>query len=415
MVHAIKLTWKLGFGLLNERQSGKLHALVEAGYVIGSLLFTIGCVFFFPVDWIEDYVIGCRFFEIGSVVFAVLTLYTELDRYIARHQKEETQRVVTKRELLEAFLYCMGSFIFLVGTFLFDPPFVESLSSAFNAPKSHIENTAAILFMLGSFMFAFGSYVNALCIFEAPRMFRTLLLHVTTFYMFGGLLFIAGTMGYVEAFEPNLVQKWVSTWFYLIGCLFYVAGSFGSFVSTVARQQVHWERLQAREWRKQRKLARLLGKARSAVPGALKAVTGKRRPKAKETDHTRFEDEEEEEDGDGDFHLEDLGDAEDLEMDVDVEEAVERLAGEFAHGEEDAFAAFWRAMSSAGASPGTPSGVRPTTPAGSHQMTSSGSRPAQSPGNLSAAPAFPAAPPAATTTTEACKEDLDMASTGGSA
>merc|ERR1712232_1163073 len=104
---------------------------------------------------------------------------------------------VTKRELVEQLLYCAGSVVFLVGTFLFDPPFVEAFSHILQVPESNVENAAAVFFMVGSFMFSFGSYVNALSIFEAPSMFRRHLISITTAYMFGGLFFIAGTMGYV--------------------------------------------------------------------------------------------------------------------------------------------------------------------------------------------------------------------------
>lgn len=267
MVHAIKLGWKIGFGLLSEHVAARAHALLEAGYLIGSLLFTVGTLFFFPLEGLEDFVVGCRFYEVGSVVFALLTGYSELDRWHARRQDS---RDVTKRELLEQMLYCAGSFVFLVGTFFFDPPCVDTLSELLSISKSHIENTAALLFMVGSFMFSLGAYVNALSIFEAPRMFRRHLVIVTSSYMFGGLLFIAGTMGYVEAFEPNLKLRWCATWFYLVGCLFYVNGSGLSFISTVARNQVRFERIQDQEQEKNRRLARLLSRATSALPRAFK-------------------------------------------------------------------------------------------------------------------------------------------------
>jgi len=252
MVHAIKLSWKLGCGQLSEHRAARCHALVEAGYLIGSLLFTIGTVYFFPIEGFEDFVLGCRFYEVGSVVFAGLTGYSELDRLHARRHGDPSERTVTNRELLEQVLYCAGSFVFLVGTFFFDPTCISGLSALFRISESHVENTAAVLFMIGSFMFSFGAYVNALSIFEAPRMFRKSLISVTTSYMFGGLFFVAGTMGYVEAFEPNVTLKWCATWFYLVGCFFYVFGSFMSLVSTVARHQVSGSECKTRSSRRNR-------------------------------------------------------------------------------------------------------------------------------------------------------------------
>lgn len=245
---------------------------------MGSLLFTIGTLFFFPIEGLEDFVTGCRFYEVGSVLFAALTLYSELDRLHARRAGD--QGTVTKRELLEQFLYCLGSVVFLVGTFFFDPPCVHALANSLQVPKSRVENAAALLFMIGSFMFSLGAYVNALSIFEAPRMFRKHLLSVTTSYMFGGLAFIAGTMGYVEAFEVNMTQRWCATWFYLVGCFFYVAGSGLSFVSTVARHQVKWERVEDTEQKKKKMIARLLGRAKRTMQVVKGAAWNRKRGSA---------------------------------------------------------------------------------------------------------------------------------------
>mmetsp|Transcript_70149 Transcript_70149/g.221522 ORF Transcript_70149/g.221522 Transcript_70149/m.221522 type:complete len:437 (-) Transcript_70149:277-1587(-) len=363
MVHAVKLTWKLGFGLLNDRQAARLAALVEAGYLIGSLLFTVGTVHFFPLEGLEDYVLGCRYYEAGSVVFAFLTLYTEIDRYQARRRGDE-ERVVTKRELLEECLYCAGSFIFLFGTFLFDPPVVENLSEVFSVSRGHIEDTAAAMFMIGSFLFSFGSYVNALTIFEAPRMFRRLLLYVTTSYMFGGLFFIAGTMGYVHAFEPNLALRWCSTWFYLVGCFFYVIGSFLAFVSTVAKQQVHWERVRLQEQKKENSMASLVGRASAVLPKSLMAVA---RKQGKARSFEPFEDEPDGPREAGAAQAEDTargagvagasedaaraipetGALEEIDLDAVLGPAGQELEGPM-HGEEKVFAAFWRFVTGAG-------------------------------------------------------------------
>jgi hypothetical protein len=210
--------------------------------------------------------------------------------------------------------------------------------------------------MVGSFMFSLGAYVNALSIFEAPKMFRKHLVIVTSSYMFGGLLFIAGTMGYVEAFEPNLELRWCATWFYLVGCLFYVTGSFLSFVSTVAGHQLRWERIQDSEKDKQKRLARLIGRATSALPRAFKASTWKR--KRRRPAHQTYED-----DGEVPKLSDDAEITDDLEEGPDEMqndefdlEAVERtvsehLASELAAAlqdeeeeEENLFDAFWRAV-----------------------------------------------------------------------
>jgi len=224
---------------------------------------------------LENYALGCRFYEAGSLIFMLLTMYTELDGYKARRRDDE-QREVKKRELLEQLMYNVGSFVFLVGTFLFDPPIVSTLADKFGILERHVENIAAVMFMIGSFLFSLGSYVNALSIFEAPRPFRRHLLTVTTCYQFGGLSFVAGTMGYVEAFEPNWTMKFSATWMYMVGCFFYVAGTGLSCMRTIASQQVSWERKQARRdarrCRKEMALASLVGNATVSSPRLQGAV-----------------------------------------------------------------------------------------------------------------------------------------------
>mmetsp|Transcript_80753 Transcript_80753/g.227316 ORF Transcript_80753/g.227316 Transcript_80753/m.227316 type:complete len:458 (-) Transcript_80753:148-1521(-) len=378
MVHSIKVTWSLGFGLVDEKQAFRMMVAIEAGYFVGSLLFTAGTVYFFPVEGLEDVILGCRLYELGSVVFGLLTLYSQLDRLRARRRKD-AGRNVTIRELVEECLYCLGSFVFLIGTFLFDPPCVKFLAILFGIPGSHIENTAAVLFMLGSFMFSLGSYVNALSIFEAPKTFRLHYISVTTCYQFGGLLFVAGTMGYVEAFKPNKTMRWVSTWFYLVGCLFYVVGSFLSFVSCVARHQVRWERLQEKnDTKRKRSVVRILGRTASAIPRALLAAAGGRKRRSGGGGHGRLE-EDAEEGGvspcgvrlDLDFASESPGPSEDLDLedgDGLLEERLAALLGENAgrelaaalrsedggdkgEEEQDVFGAFWRSVWTAGPTP----------------------------------------------------------------
>jgi len=352
MVHALKPVRKLGFGLLSPRGIDRLNMAVEFGYLVGSILFVIGTALFFPVEFLEDFETGCKLFEIGSLIFMVLTFYVEVDGYFARKRKDE-QRNVTKRELIEQGLYCGGSFVFLVGTFLFDPPLAHNLSDGLQIDPGKVENTAAVFFMIGSLMFSLGSYVNALSIFEAPRMFRKHLLTVTTFYQFGGLLFVAGTMGYVHAFEPNKTMTWVATWMYMIGCFFYVAGTGLSFIRTVASQQVSWERKQAR--RDAKRCSRHMAKAGNSP--ALRSNSPQHRGEKSLNDFSIVVDPLEVEAGaTGDT-------AEDFER-GDLEEAEQRLAAqlELVLGpdagrelaaalrdedgplEEDLFGAFWRSV-----------------------------------------------------------------------
>jgi len=50
MVHATKPQRKLGFGMLSPRSMERLNMAVEFGYLVGSVLFTVGTVYFFPME-----------------------------------------------------------------------------------------------------------------------------------------------------------------------------------------------------------------------------------------------------------------------------------------------------------------------------------------------------------------------------
>merc|ERR1740121_1562100 len=234
---------------------------------------------------------------------------------------------------------------------MFDPPIVQGLADIFPFTDEEIYNAAAALFMIGSFLFALGAYINALSIFEAPRIFRNHLISVTTCYEFGGLLFVAGTMGYVEAFEPNRTMKWVATWFYFIGCMSYVTGSFLAFVTAVAGNQVRWEKLKKEERRRKRSIASRVGRAGTAIPRAL--IRRARRKSKGEDDCISL--------AELRRTLQLVEDAESLDIDVSESDLAEQLSAALGpeagqelaaafRGEEDdeeadgVFGAFWRAV-----------------------------------------------------------------------
>jgi len=80
---------------------------------------------------------------------------------------------------------------------------------------------------------------------------------ITACYVFGGGLFVAGTMGFIAAFEPNLAQRIVATYFYVLGSVLYTVGAVLSFVRfqwilQIARQQRRSAELIQLQWRRHR-------------------------------------------------------------------------------------------------------------------------------------------------------------------
>lgn len=257
VVHAVLIHSTLGTEGRSQRFQEIFQQTIEVGFIIGCLCFAVGCYFYFPEEYshAENVVLACRLLEVGSTIFTVLLLYSWVDGCIARRFK--SSKHVSKRELWELICCTLGSFSFLIGTLLFDPPVVTWTHEITGIQELAIENLGGILFMVGSFFFCAGTFSMSLSLFEANVLFRATGVIITACYAFGGLLFVAGTMGFIAAFEPNLAQRIVATYFYVIGSVLYTIGAMLSFVRCqwilqIARQQRQSAALIQMRWRQYR-------------------------------------------------------------------------------------------------------------------------------------------------------------------
>lgn len=151
-------------------------------------------------------------------------------------------------ETCESGLYVAGAFVFLVGTILYlpfelwdnniaDSYHASSKKSGFGIPVMLNQNSrefqGSVLFIIGSCMFAFAAYANALNQRQFHDVRSQMLTATTTAYMFGSMLFVMGSV----AFLPNLgcspAMETFGAWCFIAGSLQYEFGGWISFCRTV--------------------------------------------------------------------------------------------------------------------------------------------------------------------------------------
>jgi len=188
--------------------------VIELGYLAASLVFLVGCLYFFPGPT-QNYRLGCRLFDLGSVAIAALSCYAMAAMY---------GKALRPREVAEQSLYFVGSVLFMAGCLISDPDVMPTFLR-FGGTHLWWEIQAAKLFMVGSFLFAFAAFCNMLTIYYSPPVFPGVALTITTCYEFGGMLFVGGTMGFIPGLGCNEQMQTLGCWGYTLGSLFYVIGS----------------------------------------------------------------------------------------------------------------------------------------------------------------------------------------------
>merc|ERR1719254_110858 len=124
----------------------------------------MGSACFLP-QYSEDldvFLAGCILFVVGGIFYVAICLCTFVEAL--------SEKGLATLEAAENGLYLLGSWLFLFGTFLYWPPkshyegieWVQkmSLGQYFNLFEPELEGT--LLFIVGSVLFAFAAFVNAL-------------------------------------------------------------------------------------------------------------------------------------------------------------------------------------------------------------------------------------------------------------
>lgn len=201
--------------------------VLEVLDIIAAIVFVIGSFCFLPPysDDIDVFLAGCILFVVGGVFYLAICVCSFCEAL--------SQKGLMTFEAGENGLYLVGSWLFLVGTFLYWPPEAHykhienmkdlSLGQLLNLFEPEFEGT--ILFIVGSVMFAFAAFLNALNQREFDAWTSRLLSAITSLYLGGSLLFSMGSV----AFLPNLgcgrQMLQIGAWMFIIGSFLFLIGA----------------------------------------------------------------------------------------------------------------------------------------------------------------------------------------------
>lgn len=223
-----------------------------------AVIFVIGSVCFLPQyeKILPIYLAGCALFVVGAVIYLAISLFTLLEAW--QHHKGWSS------EVIENCLYVAGAWVFLIGTILYWPEKAQyehielmkdyALGQYFNLFTPQLEGT--ILFIVGSFLFAFAAVTNALNHRNFERDLSNLLIGVTAADLAADILFIVGSVAFLpDIITDNHKAIFFGAWAYIIGSMLLVFGSLISMYRTI------------KLWRK-RKLTQLFSTPVDKVPVA---------------------------------------------------------------------------------------------------------------------------------------------------
>ena len=128
----------------------------------------------------------------------LLSTYSVVEGFYLRTSGSEKVR---RKEILENFLYFLGSLIFLLGTLIWDQMETDEsrLTSTFGGTAVGWAIAGVAFFGVGSFLFALAAFFNAMNLRYTHPLFTTTAHGVAFCYEFGGLFFVAGTMGFIPS------------------------------------------------------------------------------------------------------------------------------------------------------------------------------------------------------------------------
>eukprot|EP00947_MAST-08B_sp_MAST-8B-sp1_P004598 g4598.t1 len=256
MVHLVHHQKKLWNHCLPGGHRGQevMEYIFEGLFVLASALFVVGSFFFWPEEdeaiSRANFVLGCRLFDVGSIIFAVLSLYSVVEGCYLRRTKRKHR--LRWRGIFEQAMYLGGSVVFCLGTLIWDPDVFDYIKHHYAGQDLLWKRAAVILFMVGSFMFSLAAFLNAMTIVEGHPRFTGFALFVALCFEFGGLLFVAGTAGFVPGILGSECGSFCERDMEIMGCLCYIVGSFlyliGSIINllkTIALNQLAREQYKA--------------------------------------------------------------------------------------------------------------------------------------------------------------------------
>jgi len=135
----------------------------------------------------------------------------------------------------ERLLYLSGGLIFLVGTFYFQHP--QMVSSRVPSEVMQDEDVlyAAIwMFIIGSIIFVFATFLNALSLNSSGRTFAHWAVATCGIYELGGILFVMGSVCFMPNQGCKEGMEILGAWCFIVGAACYMLGDFIELMKTCA-------------------------------------------------------------------------------------------------------------------------------------------------------------------------------------
>jgi hypothetical protein len=201
--------------------------LVELLDIIAALVFLSGSICFLPafsVDFVV-FLTGCVLFIAGSAMYSVVSTFTLWEA--------TSEKGVTSFEAGENMLYAAGSYAYLLGSILYYPgedqyKQLEEMKDMSLVQYSNLferELSGTILFILGSFFFAFAAFTNALNQRKFGQWSSRMLTIVTALYLGGSILFAMGSIGFLPNIGSSGTLLALAAWCFVVGSSLFLVGS----------------------------------------------------------------------------------------------------------------------------------------------------------------------------------------------
>lgn len=178
-------------------------------YLISSLLFVIGSIFFLPSFSIYS-TLGAKIFSLGIFLSLIPCLH-DFHEVITHHSKENLG-IWNYLEILIVSFYLIGTINYLIGNYYF-------------IFKPTDEFSAGVFFIIGSVLFTIAAITNlmlATCEYSCHKLM--LMNAAATSNIIGGLLFIVGSIPYLwKTFSLNLDN--LMAFQFIFGSLAFLIGS----------------------------------------------------------------------------------------------------------------------------------------------------------------------------------------------
>lgn len=174
---------------LEIRQQFLWESLNAGVYTLGGITFIAGSAMFFPAfsAWLN---LGCMLFLIGSILYLVVTLHDVVEATVFWRRSRLCPAKVL--ELTAAWLYVLGTLLFVVGSLLFTSWF-------------ELKRPGAWCFIVGSLCFVAGATINIMQIIRQTSLVSLVMTNLTAVsFVTGSVLFTVASIPYLwHYFAPH--------------------------------------------------------------------------------------------------------------------------------------------------------------------------------------------------------------------